>query len=207
MESRRKMRAVGSGAKATGRTPDGGETTSSEPQGAERPPVSPAEVGPLLDALQKAADHEFLVAERLDAKVRQVLTVAGLFFTIVQTVTFTAYRSDRIGGNERWWLIVLAIVALGLLGMAALASLRHQRPIAVGELPLEGVQDELTRAYKYGDTAYPARLAGFYLTMAGTRRRGNEDRYRRYRATTFLAGLAILAAGGEFILALAARLS
>ncbi len=175
-------------------------------QGGTHGTTSSTEVGLLVDALKSAAEHEFDVGDRLDASTRRAITVAGIFFPIVQTVVFGGLGLRQLGPVERSWVIVIALIAVGLLGLTALASAYHQASIKTGELPVARVVDDMNALYDQGDSRASGRLGEYYAGMVEERREANDARLHRYRLTVGLAMGTMVATSAELVVALTARL-
>jgi len=175
-------------------------------QGATHDATSSTDVALFVDALKSAAEHEFEVADRLDTRTRQAIAVAGIFFAIVQTVVFGSLGLRQLGTVERSWVIVIALVAVGLLGLTALASAYQKASIKAGELPVATVVDDMNALYDQGDSRATGRLGEYYAGMVEERREANDARLDRYRLTLVLAIGTIVATSAELVVALAARL-
>jgi hypothetical protein len=170
-----------------------------------------ADPSPFLEALSTAAEHEFAVSERLDTKTRQVIAVAGAFFTIVQTVAFGSFAASEITKGEQTWMLSLAVAAIVALAAAVIASARQQQPLKVGELPYKKVGDDLVAllgksADSEDERAAIKRLAEHYAGMIKSRRTKNKKRLSRYGVAAWLSAVAVLITTAELLVALTARI-
>lgn len=101
----------------------------------------------VLDALKSSLDEEFLTSERLNAKSRQVFALAIGFFTIVQTVAFTAFEQDNVKGAEDAWLFGLTVAALLALVAAAAAAVRADSLLPSYQFSVEVAEDLIATMY------------------------------------------------------------
>jgi len=178
--------------------------------GASPPSLDPT---PFLSALREASEHESHKEEVLEGKTRGIVTVAGAYFAIVQTVTFSA--TDTLGqleGSGRAWVIRLAIGAVVLLAFAIAAAIRQHWPKQHGSLPSKEIGQELLNLLYGARTPETERdavkkLAQHYGGVTKSRHEANEDRVRQYYATGVLSLLAITATTAELIVSLVTRAS
>ena len=177
-------------------------------------PTSPSfDPAPFLSALREASEHESHKEEVLESKTRGIVTVAGAYFAIVQTVTFSATETlGALEGNGRSWVIRLAIAAVVLLAFAIAAAIRQHWPKEHGSLPTKEIGQELLNLLYGARTPETQRealkeLAQHYGGVTKTRREANEDRVRQYYATGVLSLLAIVATSAELIVSLVSRTS
>jgi hypothetical protein len=147
----------------------------------------------------------------IGGKTRGIVTVAGAYFAIVQTVTFAgADTLGKLEGDGRDWTIRLAIAAVVLLALAIAAAIRQQWPKDHGSLPTDEIGEDLFELL-HGDGSAESEkkalqeLAQHYGGVADTRHEANKDRVRQYYAAAVLSLLAIAATTAELIVSLLSR--
>jgi hypothetical protein len=135
----------------------------------------------LLSSATSMVDEEFKRSERLDAKSRNQITIAGSFFAIVQAVvvglingslgaTETTGRSSFVG-----WLAA-AGAAAGIALVVALAfSYRAWKLREDDALEPDTLTDYISYAQK-GNEAVAVKLVTAYAEIAKQRRDNNETR-------------------------------
>jgi hypothetical protein len=159
----------------------------------------------LLDIARASADQEFQIAERLAAKARQGFGLAAAYFAICQTVSFGGFEAARINGDERAWVIYLAVFAAGSLFAAAIATMRADGLYDSGDLPLEKMPQELDAAYE-GDDDVLQRLTEFFLGIAVSRRKANKRRRSAYKVARAFTFISMGATTVQLVVALVARI-
>ncbi len=183
-----------------------------EKRGGAGGPTSPSsDPAPFLSALREASEYESQKEELIGGKTRGIVTVAGAYFAIVQTVTFAgADTLGRLEGGGRDWTIYLAIGAVVLLALAIAAAIRQQWPKDHGSLPTEKIgEDLLDLLYGSGGKEQERealqKLAEHYGGVADTRHEANRERVRQYYVAAVLSLLAITATTAELICSLLSR--
>lgn len=184
-----------------------------QPGGAGGPTPPSPDPAPFLSALREASEHEIHKEELLEGKTRGILTVAGAYFAIVQTVTFSGANTlGKLDGGGRYWTIRLAIGAVVLLALAIAAAIRQQWPKEHGSLPSKEIGQDLLKLL-YGarsqesDREALKELAQHYGGVTKSRHKANEDRVRQYYWAAVLSLLAIAATTAELIVSLITRSS
>lgn len=173
-------------------------------------PPSP-DPAPFLSALREASEYESQKEELIGGKTRGIVTVAGAYFAIVQTVTFAgADTLGKLEGGGRDWTIYLAIGAVVLLASAIAAAIRQQWPKDHGSLPTEKIGEDLLELLygaggKEQEREALQKLAEHYGGVADTRHEANRERVRQYYAAAVLSLLAIAATTAELIVSLLSR--
>ena len=162
--------------------------------------------GRIVDALKASADQELTIAERLSGKARQAFALAAGVFVVAQTVAFGSFEADNLGGNEKSWMIGLAICAVVLLALAAFGTIKADSTVNSGDLPLEELENDLNAAYQ-GDPDVIGRLGSYYLGVVRSRREANDVRRKWYKWARSVVVLSLLATVTELIVSLAARAS
>jgi hypothetical protein len=178
--------------------------------GQDTPPPASPDPAPFLSALREASEHESHKEELLGGKTRGIVTVAGAYFAVVQTVAFGAGALGKLEGGGREWTIRLAIGAVVFLGCAIAAAIRQQWPKEQGSLPTTEIGEILVKLLYGGGGEEKERealreLAEHYGGVASTRYKANEARVRQYYAAAVLSLLAIVATTAELIVSLLSR--
>jgi hypothetical protein len=166
----------------------------------------PGDAGKIVDALKSSADQELVIAERLTGKARQAFALGVGVFVVAQTVAFGNFEVAKITGREQHWIIGLAILAVVVLGVAALTTIRADAPVVSGDLPLAELESDLNAAYE-GDPDVVGRLGGYYLGVVKSRRNANSKRRRWYEWSRRIVSLSLIVTTVELIFALLARAS
>lgn len=182
--------------------PEPGDKTGASPP----PPTDPA---PFLAALRDAAEHESHKEDLVGGKTRGIATVAGAFFAVVQTATFSA--SGTLGpleGDGRAWTIGLAIMAIVLLGLAIGFAVAQQWPREHKALPSKKIGQDLTDLLNgkknQRDAVY--QLARRYAEVTKTRVKANNQRVGLYYATAVFSVAAVVVTTAELAVSLISRL-
>lgn len=122
---------------------------------------APKEIAYVLDVAKLSLEEEFHTAEGVGAKSRQLFTVCIGFFTIVQTVAFTAYEKDNVNNTEDTWLFVLAAVALVGLTAVAYSAARADSLVPSYQVSTDIIEDLIAGIYPDQATpVVPAAAAG-----------------------------------------------
>jgi len=144
-------------------------------------------------------------------KTRGIVTVAGAYFAVVQTVTFSgATTLGKLEGDGRTWTIWLAISAVVFLALAIGAAIKQQWPKEQGSLPTDEIGEILTKLLYAGGGQAQERdalkgLAEHYAGVAETRYEANKTRVRQYYAAAVLSLFAIAVTTAELIVSLLSR--
>lgn len=158
----------------------------------------------LLAVLREGIQRQDGIADRLDAKTRQLLALIGLVYAIVQTIAFGSYRQGHLGGSERLWIAILALAALGSVVVSIYASFIQQKPVEVEELNPKGIEPGIDNP---NDPAFLSKLCRDHLAMLYSRRKANATRQIRLNAATLYSGVTVLLIGAELVIAVIARIS
>jgi hypothetical protein len=162
------------------------------------------DAGKVVDALRASAEQEFAIAERLAGKARQAFALGAGVFIVAQTVAFGNFEATKLSSREQHWIIALAILAVLVLGVAALATIKADAPAASRDLPLEKLEADLNAAYE-GDPNVIGRLGEYYLGVVRSRRHANKNRRFWYALARGLVSASLVATTVELIFALIAR--
>ena len=163
----------------------------------------PQEIGLVLDLARGALDQEFQVAERLDAKSRGQMTLAGAWFAVVQAVAGTALGIR--GFDEGWALAILVLAGGSGLALAIAVGMSYQ----VWKLRPER-DFEPEAVVRFADLAYEpgtlsATLPDYYKRLLEERRRQNAIRVRAFRRSMWAWGFTFALPLLELLVALAGR--
>jgi cellobiose-specific phosphotransferase system component IIC len=163
----------------------------------------------LLDAATAIIDEEFKRSERLDAKSRNMITVAGAFFAVVQAVvaalineTLTATATQETSPFVLWLCVAAGISTLGLL-IALTWSYEAWRLRDDEALQVKTIRDYRDAAYS-GNPAVGAKLVDAYAQIAEDRRKVNAERADAVDAAAIACGIAMALIGIELVLAFVA---
>lgn len=174
--------------------------------GAVSPSVDPA---PFLSALREAADHESHKEDLVGGKTRGMVTVAGAYFAIVQTATFSASGTlGKLEGGGRSWTIWLAVGAIALLALALTFAVIQQWPRKHKALPSKKIGQDLTDLLNGKQTQRDAvyQLAKRYAEVTKSRLKANNQRLGMYYATAVFAILAVIVTTTELAVSLISRI-
>ncbi len=160
----------------------------------------------LLDAATAIIDEEFKRSERLDAKSRNMITVAGAFFAVVQAVV-AALINETLGATETQaasslvpWLAAAGGIATIGLGIAFTWSYEAWRLRNDEALKVKTIRDYRDAAYA-GNPAVGAKLVDAYAKIADDRRAVNAERAVAVDKAAIACGIAMLLIGTELVLA------
>jgi hypothetical protein len=159
----------------------------------------------VLDAARAALAQEFLIAERLDSKVRGQVTLAGAWYTVVQAVAGIALRD---AGLSTGWKVAI-LVAAGFAGLAVVITVVQ----AYGVSKLRNETDLTPQAIRdfgewaqSGDVDVGGTLVGYYAEILEARQRTNEQRAAAFDQSAKTWFIALGLTFGELITALAAAI-
>jgi hypothetical protein len=162
----------------------------------------PGDLGPVLDSIRADVDEQFRISERIDTKARNLIAVAGAFFTVVQALAKDAIVSSSTSADERIVIAALGVVAALMLVAAIVATAGAWRLLNEGLMPEEHFE-RLVDEVNDGSDRGPRDLSKLYLLVLGVRRENNVRRARRLSAATGLCMAAVLAALAELIVTFA----
>lgn len=160
----------------------------------------------VLDVAREALSHEFEVSERLDAKARGQMTLAGAWFAIVQAVAGIALRDGAI--SDAWGAAVVGTAVLAAIALGW-AFYRHY---AVWKLRDEtGFNADALHAFGEwaadNETNLGSTLIGYYEQILSERQGRNRERVAEFDkavpAWFFALGLTLV----ELMVALLAAIS
>jgi hypothetical protein len=137
----------------------------------------------VVDAAREAVSHEFEIAERLDAKARNQMTMAGTWYAIVSTVAAVALRAQVESGANDWLFAV--VVALAVFGGACLIftmflSYRVWRLQKETLITHEGLSEMLADAHR-PDVDVAEKLVEHYRALLAPSRANNKIRSETFK--------------------------
>jgi hypothetical protein len=163
----------------------------------------------LLDAATAIIDEEFKRSERLDSKARNLITVAGAFYAVVQAVVIGLVNETLGGGFLKdassfvpWLMLAAGLATAGML--AALGWTYNAWRLRGDEaLRVKTIRDYRDAAYA-GNPAVGAKLVDAYAKIADDRRQVNAERAAAVDAAAVACGIAMALIGIELVLAFVA---
>jgi hypothetical protein len=174
--------------------------------GTQPPSTDPAV---FVAALRDASEHESRKEELLEAKTRGVVTVAGAYFAIVQTATFTASGTlGKLEASARTWVVGLALVAIATLALAIVAAVKQHWPRKHWSLSSSQIGDDMVDLLdgKLDQREALRKLGGQYAKVTSSRQKANEGRVSQYYEAGVFSLLAVIATTAELIVALVTRI-
>lgn len=175
------------------------------------PPASDAgaaatQLSILLSAATAAVDEEFRRSERLDAKSRNQVTVAGTWFAVAQAVVVGLVNGDLGSSGTQSasafvpWLAATGGIAALLTAIATLVSYRAWRLRDDPALGINTIREYIDFA-RAGNAAVGVKLVSAYADVASGRRANNAKRASAVDHAAAACGLAMLAVSAELLLA------
>lgn len=158
----------------------------------------------IVDALKSSSEQELTIAERIATKARQAFALGAGVFVVAQTVAFGNFDANKISTHDQHLIIILAIVAVAVLALAGVATIKADSTVPSGDLPLDDLAKDLNAAYE-GDEEVVGRLGTYYLGVVRTRRAANVTRIKWYRQARWAVLLSLAATTAELIFSLVAR--
>lgn len=180
-----------------------------QPGGGDGPASQSPDPGPFLSALREAAEHESHKEELVGGKTRGVVTVAGAYFAVVQTATFSA--SGTLGPLEdggRIWTIGLAVGAIAFLALAIGFAVAQQWPRKHKSLSSKKIGQDLTDLLNGKQSQRDAvhQLARRYAEVTKSRLKANNQRLELYYAAAAFSILAVAMTTVEIAVSLITRI-
>lgn len=160
----------------------------------------------LLSAATSAVDEEFKRSERLDAKSRNQVTVAGTWFAVTQAVVVGlvngALGPDLAQGASGLvvWLAVAGGVGAVLTVAAVITSYNAWRLRDDPTLSIKTIRAYVDAA-RAGNPAVGVKLVAAYADVAEGRRTNNASRARAVDRAALACGFAMIAVASELLLA------
>jgi len=163
------------------------------------------DLGRVIDVGRAAIQQEYMIAERLDAKSRNLMTLAGSWFAVAQVVAGITLGAQDVRSG---WLYAVAILA-GLSGAFLASSLWQTSRVwslkpEIDILPaaLFEMEDRAKDPHSDLDVA----LVQHYASVLQTRRMNNEDRVFYLRRAERMWAFAVLFPLLEILVSLGGRL-
>jgi hypothetical protein len=163
----------------------------------------------LLASATAAVDEEFKRSERLDAKSRNQVTIAGTWFAVAQAVvvglingTLSASYMHAASSFIPWLAGIGASSAL-LTGVATVVSYNAWRLRDDPTLAVDTIRAYVDFA-RAGNAAVGVKLVGAYADIASGRRANNSKRARAVDQAAMACGLAMTVVTAELVLAMIA---
>ena len=179
---------------------------ATEQQTTPTPPAPTDELGLVVEAARKAVELEFQIAERIDAKARNQMTVAGAWYALVTAIAGVALRAELDTGGDDWLVasIVGFAAAAGVcLGIAMAFSYGVWRLRTEPDVEPDGLRAMLDDA-RGPNVDVAEQLVEHYRALLARRRRTNKIRVRNFKRSVrwwiFGLGFALV----ELLVALAA---
>jgi hypothetical protein len=171
--------------------------------------ASATQLSILLASATSTIDEEFKRSERLDAKSRNQLTIAGTFFAIVQAVVI-GLLNGLLGGDGNndasafvpWLAIAGGAAAIAML-VAVLVSYRAWRLRDDPALSTKTIKAYIEAA-RQGNPAVGVKLVGAYADIAEGRRKNNGARAEALDDAAKACGVALLFTAVQLVLAFVA---
>jgi hypothetical protein len=171
--------------------------------------ASATQLSILLSSATAIIDEEFRRSERIDAKSRNQIALAGTFFAVVQAGVIgllngvLGAREDHQASAFVPWLAGAGAVAGFALVVAVFVSYRAWRLLDDPTLGVKTIRDYLEAA-RDGNPAVGVKLVGAYAQIAEGRRVNNRLRTDALEHATVACGLAFACITVELILAFVA---
>lgn len=184
------------------------QAASESPARSKRQPDAAPDPKPLLSALREAADHESYKEELVGGKTRSAVAMAGAYFAVVQTATFSASGTlGELHGSGRNLTVGLAIGAMGILAITIALAVWQQWPKEHKSFASKQIGQELTELLNGTRTQRDAvyRLATQYAAITNSRLTTNTRSVKQYYATAAFGLLAVLVTTGELAVSLLTR--
>ncbi|MEA2395856.1 MAG: hypothetical protein QOJ82_3747 [Solirubrobacteraceae bacterium] len=146
-------------------------TSTTSPVAQQPPPEALSEV---LSTARAAVEQEFQISERLDAKARALVTLAGQWFAVAQAVSAVAFATKKPHDWMLWTVAGTALaggIALGLLFFFCWRVWRIRDEPAVSP---RGLLQMHSAAVRDPDAA--KLLVEHYAAMLRDRRKTNKSR-------------------------------
>lgn len=180
-----------------------------KPDDTDGPTTTSTDPAAFLSALREAAEHESRKEEILEGKTRGVVTVAGAYFAIVQTATFSASGTlGALNGAARDWTVALALIAIATLAVAIVAAVKQHWPRKHWSLSSTQIGDDMMDLLdgKVDQREALRKLGGQYAKVTNSRLEANKQRVGQYYEAAVFSLLAVIATTAELIVALVTRI-
>lgn len=159
----------------------------------------------VVNVARGAVEQEFQISERLDAKARGQVTLAGQWFAVVQAVSAVAFAVKGASEGLLWAVGVSAVLGAGLLARTFICSSRVWKVRPEGAVHPQGLLDLEARALANEADGLSV-MVHHYAAILQDRRLANKTRADALEASQMWWFLAMGVPLVQLILALAARL-
>jgi hypothetical protein len=171
--------------------------------------ASATQLSILLSSATSAIDEEFKRSERLDAKSRNQVTIAGSFFTVAQAIV-VGLINGSLGGSPihqpssfiPWLAAAGGVAALAMIA-ALIVSYEAWKLRADEALVVDTIRDYIPPALE-GNPRVGVNLVEAYADIAQQRRHNNSDRAESLERATVACGVTIAFIAVELVLAFTA---
>jgi hypothetical protein len=159
----------------------------------------------VVDAARAAVAQEFQIAERLDAKARNQMTVAGAWYAVVQTFAGITLRVLIDSPDHHRWLFALIVAFAAVAGACLIVAMLYSYGVwrlhQESEITHEGLGEMLDVARDPTDEL-GEKLVAHYQSILALRRLNNKKRAERFKHSVpwWIAALSLSL--GELVLAL-----
>jgi hypothetical protein len=161
----------------------------------------------VLEAMRHLADQQLERAERVRSFSRQTFVYVAALFTVAQTVTLTSFAASSVSSSERVFILIPAIAAAVLLGVAGLATLNVDRLREVRDFGVADILREAGKAERDPTFSFADRLGKLYADSAEARAAAVETRREATFWGTVAASLTIFLVVAEVVISLITRLA
>jgi hypothetical protein len=148
----------------------------------------------VIDAARSAIAQEYDIAERLDAKARNQVTIAGAWYAAALTgIGFALKAGPHI---SRWWYVpILSFAAAAgfCLAVTLIKSYQVWKLRSAWDIAPEGIEDMAAAAQSKDAKGFRKDLVTHYREILRTRRSANERRRQAFTASFpwWIASLAL----------------
>lgn len=164
----------------------------------------PDDLKRVLELGDSAIAQQFQVSERLDAKARSQVTLAGAWFAVTQAVAAVAYSGSP---GHTWLALILLTTFFAGIALFATFFFSYQvwKPRQEKELTHIGFR-KLADAARYGDPGLTDELLDYYQHVIGYRRKSNADRVVQLKTAQKVWWAAVGLTFAELLIAVLSRL-
>jgi hypothetical protein len=171
--------------------------------------ASATQLSILLSSATSAIDEEFKRSERIDAKSRNQITIAGSFFAVVEAVV-VGLINGSLGGTEHHaassfvlWLAITGGVASVAIFVAALISYQSWKLRDDPTLEIDTIREYIDYA-REGSPVVGVNLVSAYADIAEGRRKNNGARADALDSAAKACAVATVFIAVELVLAFVA---
>jgi hypothetical protein len=158
--------------------------------------------GLVIEAARAAVTQEFQIAERLDSKARNQMTVAAAWYGVVQAAASIVLKSHNLSNSWRWVILSLAIAGGAAFALALLFSFLVWRVRDEKEITVDGLA-QMAAAAQDVDRDFEGDLVEHYRSILQARRKTNKRRVDYFRRSEWPWGICVVTALAEIIVTFA----